>query len=92
MSNSSPPQTLVSAGAERSASLKELAGLFLRLSTTAFGGPAAHIAMMEDEFVRRRGWLTREKFLDLLGAANLIPGPSSTELAIYIGYQRAGWS
>ena len=91
MSNSSPPQTLVSAGAERSASLKELAGLFLRLSTTAFGGPAAHIAMMEDEFVRRRGWLTREKFLDLLGAANLIPGPSSTEMAIYIGYQRAGW-
>lgn len=92
MSNSSPPQTLVPVGAERSGSRKELAWVFLRLGTTAFGGPAAHIAIMEDEFVRRRGWLTREKFLDLLGAANLIPGPSSTELAIYIGYQRAGWS
>ena len=57
---------------------------------TAFGGPAAHIAIMEDEVVRRRGWLSREKFLDLLGASNLIPGPSSSELAIHIGYQRAG--
>ena len=72
-------------------SLRELAGFFLRLGTTAFGGPAAHIAMMEDELVRRRGWLSREKFLDLLGASNLIPGPSSSELAIHIGYLRAGW-
>src|SRR5579862_8090747 len=72
-------------------SLKELAILFLRLGVTAFGGPAAHIAMMEDEFVRRRGWLTRTQFLDLVGAAGLIPGPSSTEVAIYIGYRRAGW-
>jgi len=71
--------------------LLELAGLFLRLGTTAFGGPAAHIAMMEDEVVRRRSWLSRDEFLDLLGAANLIPGPNSTELAIHIGHRRAGW-
>jgi chromate transporter len=72
-------------------SLAELALFFLRLGTTAFGGPAAHIALMEDELVRRRKWLSREKFLDLLGASNLIPGPSSSELAIHIGYLRAGW-
>src|SRR5258708_24984388 len=72
-------------------SLAELALFFLRLGTTAFGGPAAHIAIMEDELVRRRKWLSREKFLDLLGASNLIPGPSSSELAIHIGYLRAGW-
>lgn len=65
--------------------------LFLRLGFTAFGGPAAHIAMMEDEVVRRRKWLTREEFLDLLGAVNLIPGPNSTELAIHIGHRRNGW-
>ena len=70
--------------------LREVALLFLRLGTTAFGGPAAHIAMMEDEVVRRRRWLTRPEFLDLLGAANLIPGPNSTELAIHVGYRRAG--
>ncbi len=73
-------------------SLKELALFFLRLGITAFGGPAAHIAIMEDELVRRRNWLSREKFLDLLGASNLIPGPSSSELAIHIGYLRAGWA
>jgi chromate transporter len=72
-------------------SLGGLAVIFLRLGITAFGGPAAHIAIMEDEFVRRRRWLTHERFLDLLGAANLIPGPSSTELAVYIGYEQAGW-
>jgi chromate transporter len=72
--------------------LPELALLFLRLGATAFGGPAAHIAMMEDEVVRRRQWLTREEFLDLLGATNLIPGPNSTELAIHLGHRRAGWS
>lgn len=71
--------------------LPSLAALFLRLGTTAFGGPAAHIAMMEDEVVRRRGWLTREEFLDLVGATHLIPGPNSTELAIHIGHRRAGW-
>lgn len=72
-------------------SLAELAGLFLKLGIIGFGGPAAHIAMMEDEVVRRRRWLTREEFLDYLGATNLIPGPNSTELAIHIGHARAGW-
>jgi len=76
---------------DRSTSLSSLALLFLRLGTTAFGGPAAHIAMMEDEVVRRRKWMTRDEFLDLLGAANLIPGPNSTELAIHIGHRQAGW-
>jgi chromate transporter len=75
---------------DRPTSLGELATLFLKLGTIAFGGPAAHIAMMEDEIVRRRGWLTHEQFLDMLGATNLIPGPNSTEMAIHIGYQRAG--
>jgi chromate transporter len=72
-------------------SLAELARLFLKLGTIAFGGPAAHVAMMEDEVVRRRGWMTREQFLDYYGATNLIPGPNSTELAIHIGHARAGW-
>src|ERR1700743_1345251 len=72
-------------------SLKDLALFFLLLGTTAFGGPPAHIAIMEDELVRRRGWLSREKFLDLLGASNLIPGPSSSEVAIHVGYLCAGW-
>jgi chromate transporter len=71
--------------------LSELAGLFLRLGTTSFGGPAAHIALMEEEVVRRRQWLTSEQFLDYVGATNLIPGPNSTELAIHIGHARAGW-
>jgi chromate transporter len=71
--------------------LREIAISFLRLGTTAFGGPAAHIALMEEEFVRRRGWLSHAEFLDLLGATNLIPGPNSTEMAIHIGHQRAGW-
>jgi chromate transporter len=71
--------------------LRELAWVFLRLGTIAFGGPAAHIAMMEDEVVRRRGWLSRDEFVDLLGATNLIPGPNSTEMAIHIGHRRAGW-
>jgi chromate transporter len=72
--------------------LIELAALFLKLGVIGFGGPAAHIALMEDEVIRRRGWLTREKFLDLLGATNLIPGPNSTEMAIYIGHLRAGFA
>jgi chromate transporter len=73
------------------ASLAELILLFLRLGLTAFGGPAAHIALMQQEVVERRKWLTQEEFLDRLGAANLIPGPSSTELAIHVGYRQAGW-
>ncbi|MCF2147301.1 chromate transporter [Desmonostoc muscorum LEGE 12446] len=71
--------------------LRELAMVFLRLGAIAFGGPAAHIAMMDNEVVNRRQWMSREKLLDLLGITNLIPGPNSTELAIHIGYERAGW-
>ena len=72
------------------APLADLAALFLRLGVTAFGGPAAHIAMMRDEVVDRRKWLTDAEFLDLLAATNLIPGPNSTEMAIHLGYRRAG--
>src|SRR3990172_2886234 len=71
--------------------LREVTALFLKLGFTAFGGPAAHIGMFRQEFVQRRKWLTDEHFLDLLGATNLIPGPNSTEMAIHIGYVRAGW-
>lgn len=71
--------------------LKALLLLFLRLGVSAFGGPAAHIAMMEDEVVRRRQWLTSDEFLALIGATNLIPGPNSTEMAMHIGRERAGW-
>jgi chromate transporter len=76
---------------DRRTRLRELAMLFLRLGTVAFGGPAAHIAMMEDEVVRRRRWVSHEAFLDMLGACNLIPGPNSTEMAIHIGHRRAGF-
>src|SRR5215475_5630496 len=68
----------------------EIAGAFLRLGFIAFGGPAAHIAMMEQEFVERRRWLSREHFVDRMGAVGLLPGPSSTELAIYLGELRGG--
>jgi chromate transporter len=71
--------------------LKEIAAVFFKLGAIAFGGPAAHIAMMEDEVVKRRHWLSREALLDLLGITNLIPGPNSTELAIHLGYERGGW-
>src|SRR4051812_11428227 len=73
-------------------SLLELALLFSRLGATAFGGPAAHIALMQEEVVRRRGWLSDQAFLDLLGATNLIPGPNSTEMAIHIGWSRRRWA
>lgn len=72
--------------------LGELAQVFLRLGAIAFGGPAAHIAMMDDEVVKRRQWMSRDSLLDLIGVTNLLPGPNSTELAIHIGYERAGWA
>lgn len=82
---------MMSAMDPRPGSAREVGGLFLRLGTIAFGGPAAHIALMREELVRRRGWVTDERFADLMGATNLIPGPSSTELAIHLGHDRAGW-
>jgi chromate transporter len=72
-------------------SVGEVARLALKLGFTAFGGPAAHIAMLRDEVVTQRKWLTDEHFLDLLGATNLIPGPNSTEMVIHVGQVRAGW-
>ncbi len=75
----------------RKASLGEIALVFLKLGTIAFGGPAAHLAMMEEEFVRRRRWITEAEFLDRLATANLIPGPSSTEVAIFVGQLKRGW-
>ena len=87
-----PDATSVSRrGRAKLAAVAEVAGLFLRLGVTAFGGPAAYIAMLEDEVVRRRRWISRQDFLDRLGAASLIPGPTSTEVVIYLGYLRAGW-
>jgi len=71
--------------------LGEIGWAFLRLGVVAFGGAVAHIALMEDEFVRRRGWLSREEFVDRVGAVNLLPGPSSTEMVIYLGYLRGGF-
>ncbi|MBN1587690.1 MAG: chromate efflux transporter [Candidatus Omnitrophica bacterium] len=71
--------------------LKEVAGLFLKLGTIGFGGPAAHIALMHDEVVTRRKWLDDQQFLDLLGVTQLIPGPNSTEMASHIGFRRSGW-
>src|SRR5271157_5831837 len=86
-----PPSGGNPAPPSRRDALRELAALFLRLGTIAMGGPAAHIAMMEDEVVRRRRWMTHERFLDMLGVCNLIPGPNSTEMAIHIGQLRAGF-
>lgn len=76
--------------AEKS-SLTEIAALFLKLGFIAFGGPAAHIAMLENEVVRKRNWMSHEHFLDLVGATNLIPGPNSTEMVMHCGHERAGW-
>jgi chromate transporter len=83
--------TATGATVQTSTTLGELTRLFLRLGFTAFGGPAAHIAMMKDAVVTRRQWLTEAEFLDLLGATNLIPGPNSTEMAIHIGLRQGGW-
>lgn len=85
------PESVVADIVPAARPLREVTLLFLKLGTIAFGGPAAHTAMMRDEVVRRRGWLADQEFLDLLGATNLIPGPNSTELAIHLGYRRAGW-
>jgi len=71
--------------------LKQIAALFLKLGTIAFGGPAAHIAMMQREVVDRLKWMGHQHFLDLIGATNIIPGPNSTEMAIHLGYERGGW-
>jgi chromate transporter len=87
--NDAPPSSIPAA--EDRSPVSEIALLFLKLGTTAFGGPAAHIAMMEEEVVRRRRWLTEQEFLDYLSATNFIPGPNSTEMAIHIGHRRAGW-
>ena len=76
---------------EKKGNLKEIAGLFFKLGSIAFGGPAAHIAMMEDEVVTKRKWMDHQHFLDLVGATNLIPGPNSTEMTMHCGYERAGW-
>ena len=86
MTTQTPPDPARSPGA-----LREVAGLFLKLGLIGFGGPAAHIALMREEVVRRRRWVTDAEFLDLLGATNLIPGPNSTEMAIHLGYVRARW-
>lgn len=82
-----PPDT----GSSLASRLRDLAFLFLKLGTISFGGPAAHIALIEEEIVRKRNWVTRQQFLDMLGAANLIPGPTSTQMAINTGFVRAGW-
>src|ERR1700761_8898856 len=71
--------------------LAEVAKVFLKLGIIGFGGPAVHIAMMEEEIVRKRGWMTHEHFIDLIGATNLIPGPNSTEMALHCGQERGGW-
>ena len=81
----------VSGATDQPTPLTELGLLFLKLGTSAFGGPAGHVAMMEEEVVRRRGWLTEQEFLDSWSATNFIPGPNSTEMAIHIGHRRAGW-
>lgn len=76
---------------ERDIQIKEIAKLFLKLGFIGFGGPAAHIAMMQQEVVVKKKWMSEQHFLDLLGATNLIPGPNSTEMAIHIGYDKGGW-
>jgi chromate transporter len=92
MTSASPDS--IGAGTPRPSSTRpwlEVTGVFARLGLTSFGGPAAHIAMMHDEVVRRRAWVTDEEFLDLVGATNLLPGPNSTEMAMHLGSRRAGF-
>ena len=84
------PAASDSTASDRS-SIGAIARIFFKLGIIAFGGPAAHIAMMEDEFVVRRKWIDRQHFLDLIGATNLIPGPNSTEMTMHVGYERGGW-
>jgi chromate transporter len=86
-----PPQANDPDAPSHGSRLREVAGYFIRLGFTAFGGPAAHVAMMEDELVYRRRWVDRQRFLDLVSALNFIPGPNSTELAIHLGLIRAGY-
>jgi len=73
------------------AHVREVAGVFLKIGTLGFGGPAAHVAMMRDEVVERRHWVDEQEFLDALGATSVIPGPGSTQMAIYLSRRRAGW-
>ena len=75
----------------RNFSVRSIILVFLKISFTAFGGHAAHLAMMEEEVVRKRKWITHEEFLDIISATNLIPGPNSTETALHIGYSLASW-
>jgi chromate transporter len=77
--------------AKQNNNLREVAGVFLKLGCIGFGGPAVHIAMMQDEVVTKRKWLSHDHFLDLIGATNLIPGPNSTEMTMHCGHERAGW-
>ena len=91
MSNLDDATPGVPTGRRAAGDVREVARVFLRLGLSAFGGPAAHIAAMEDELVQRRNWVTRSEFVDLVSAANVVPGPNSTELAIHLGYRRAGW-
>ncbi|HEY8544519.1 MAG TPA: chromate transporter [Acidimicrobiales bacterium] len=86
-----PPGGAASAPRPEPGGLRELAALFLRLGCTSFGGPAAHVAMLHDEVVRRRRWVDEQELLDTISATNLVPGPNSTELAIHLGARRAGW-
>lgn len=87
----STAEETVTTAAKEPGALREVAGLMFRLGWTAFGGPAAHIAMLRDEVVRRRKWMSEQRFLDIVGASNLVPGPSSTQTVMHSGYARAGW-
>ena len=89
--SAAPPETATAPPPRERGGLGEVARAFLKLGIVAFGGPAAHVAMMEDEFVVHRKWISRQHFLDLIGATNLIPGPNSTEMTMHVGYERAGW-